>query len=95
VELGLTGLATVVIGSVFAGLATAGSSGVVLLSMLSMVLIPLNLPVEAVLVLFIVIDPIIGPFRVLSMVFAACAMSTLILANKNSSKISTPLEATP
>lgn len=79
VDLGMTGLITVIVGSIFAGLATAGSSGVILLSMLSLVLAPLNLPVEAVLVLFIVIDPIVGPFRVLAIVHTACAVITLIL----------------
>lgn len=79
VELNAAGLITVMIGSIFAGLATAGSSGVILLSMLSLVLTPLNLPVEAVLVLFIVIDPIIGPFRVLAIVHTACAIITTIL----------------
>ncbi|MDO9270193.1 MAG: cation:dicarboxylase symporter family transporter [Methylobacter sp.] len=79
VDLGISGLFTVIMGSIFAGLATAGASGVILLSMLSLVLAPLNLPVEAVLVLFIVIDPIIGPFRVLTIVHTACAIITLIL----------------
>ncbi len=79
VDLGASGLMAVFIGSIFAGLATAGASGVVLLSMLSLVLEPLGLPVEAVLVLFIVIDPIIGPFRVLAIVHTSCAISSLIL----------------
>ena len=79
VELGVSGLMAVFIGSIFAGLATAGASGVVLLSMLSLVLEPLALPVEAVLVLFIVIDPIIGPFRALAIVHTSCAISTLVL----------------
>ncbi|WP_432740574.1 cation:dicarboxylase symporter family transporter [Methylobacter sp. G7] len=79
VDLGLSGLITVIMGSIFAGLATAGASGVILLSMLSLVLAPLNLPVEAALVLFIVIDPIIGPFRVLTIVHTACAIITLIM----------------
>lgn len=79
VELSLVGLLTVIMGSVFAGLATAGASGVILLSMLSLVLTPLNLPVEAVLVLFVVIEPIIGPFRVIAIVHTACAITALIL----------------
>ena len=83
VDLGVSGFTTVIISSVFAGLATAGASGIALLSMLSMVLIPLNLPVEAVLVLFIVIDPIVGPFRVLAIVHTACAIVTLILPKQN------------
>ncbi|MGZ5580804.1 MAG: dicarboxylate/amino acid:cation symporter [Methylobacter sp.] len=79
VNLGITGFITVILSSIFAGLATAGASGIVLLSMLSLVLTPLNLPVEAVLVLFIVIDPIVGPFRVLAIVHTACALVALIL----------------
>lgn len=83
VDLDFSGLLTVIISSIFAGLATAGSSGVILLSMLSLVLTPLNLPVEAVLVLFIVIDPIIGPFRVLAIVHTACAIVTMILPKQS------------
>ena len=87
VDLGVSGFITVVIGSIFAGLATAGASGVILLSMLSLVLAPLNLPVEAVLVLFIVIDPIIGPFRVLAIVHTSCAIITLILPKQKLEEI--------
>lgn len=87
VDLGVTGFITVVISSIFAGLATAGASGIVLLSMLSLVLTPLNLPVEAVLVLFIVIDPIIGPFRVLAIVHTACAIVALILPKQHMAQI--------
>ena len=79
VELGVTGLLTVLLGSIFAGLATAGASGVVLLSMLTLVLGPLDLPGEAVLVLFIIIDPIVGPFRAAGIVHFSCAIITLIL----------------
>lgn len=83
VELGVDSLTMVIIGSVFAGLATAGASGVVLLSMLSLVLAPLGLPVEAVMVLFIIIDPIIGPFRVVAIVHTSCAVVTLILPKQS------------
>lgn len=53
------------IGSIFAGVATAGTSGILTLTMLSIVIEPLGLPLDAVLVLFIVVDPIIDPFRTL------------------------------
>jgi proton glutamate symport protein len=86
VDLGVNGLITVVFSSVFAGLATAGASGIVLLSMLSLVLDPLGLPVDAVLVLFIVIDPVIGPVRVLAIVHTACAIMTLIMPSQRVAK---------
>jgi proton glutamate symport protein len=68
----------VVFGSVLAGTATAGSSGVSLLTMLGIVSGPLGLPLDAVLILFIVIDPVIAPFRVLAIVHSSCALITII-----------------
>ena len=79
IELGIEGLAMVVLGSILAGMATAGSSGIALLTMLGLVLEPLGLPLDAVIILFIVIDPIIAPFRVLAIVHTACAITTVIL----------------
>jgi len=57
------------IGVIFAGTATAGASGIVTLSMLSIVLDPLSLPLEAVLIIFMAIDPIIDPFRTFLIVY--------------------------
>jgi proton glutamate symport protein len=72
----------VVFGSVLAGTATAGSSGVSLLTMLGIVSGPLGLPLDAVLILFVVIDPIIAPFRVLAIVHSSCALITIIFPKK-------------
>jgi proton glutamate symport protein len=55
--------------------------------MLSLVLAPLGLPVDAVLVLFIVIDPVIGPVRVLAIVHTACAVMTLIMPSQRIAKV--------
>jgi hypothetical protein len=70
--------AIILIGSIFAGMATSGASGVLTLAMMLLVLEPLGLPFEAVLVLFIAIDPIIDPLRTLLIVYVACATSALI-----------------
>jgi proton glutamate symport protein len=72
----------VVFGSVLAGTATAGSSGVSLLTMLGIVSGPLGLPLDAVLILFVVIDPVIAPFRVLAIVHSSCALITIIFPKK-------------
>ena len=72
----------VVFGSVLAGTATAGSSGVSLLTMLGIVSGPLGLPLDAVLILFVVIDPIIAPFRVNAIVHSSCALITIIFPKK-------------
>ena len=68
----------ILVGVVFAGTATAGASGIVTLSMLSIVLDPLSLPMEAVLVIFMAIDPIIDPFRTFLIVYVNMAATTLI-----------------
>ena len=73
----------VVFGSVLAGTATAGSSGVSLLTMLGIVSGPLGLPLDAVLILFVVIDPVIAPFRVLAIVHSSCALITIIFPKTN------------
>jgi proton glutamate symport protein len=79
VNLGVSELLIVVVGSMLAGIASAGSSGIALLSLLAIVLAPLGLPFEAVIILFIVIDPIVAPFRVFTIVVSACAVTAMIM----------------
>ncbi|WP_462173652.1 dicarboxylate/amino acid:cation symporter [Pseudoalteromonas xiamenensis] len=83
----------VVLGSLLAGTATAGSSGVSMLTMLSLVSGPLGLPLDAVLILFVVVDPIIAPFRVMAIVHSACAIVTWVLP-KPAHPMQTPLVST-
>ena len=78
IPLGFEEISIVFIVSIFAGIATAGATGVVNLTMLGVVLKPLGLPLEAVLVLFIVIDPIAAPLRVLINVYSVCAATAII-----------------
>jgi proton glutamate symport protein len=58
--------------------------------MLGLVLEPLKLPLEAVLVLFIAIDPLIDPFRTLGIVHTGMA-TTALIANADSSSHSKAL----
>lgn len=80
--LGLQGMIIAMIGSILAGMATSGATGVLTLSMMLLVLEPLGLPFDAVLVLFIAIDPIVDPPRTLIIVYSACASSALISGRK-------------
>jgi proton glutamate symport protein len=82
-ELAAAQYATIFLGGLFAGTATAGASGIVTLSVISIVLSPLNLPVEAVLVIFMAIDPIIDPFRTFLLVYGNSA--TTLIAGKRES----------
>jgi proton glutamate symport protein len=84
IELAAAQYITVFLGVIFAGTATAGASGIVTLSVISIVLSPLNLPVEAVLVIFMAIDPIIDPFRTFLLVYGNISATTLIAGKKKS-----------
>lgn len=77
-DLGFGGVLIVVAGSILAGMASSGATGIVTLTMLGIVLQPLGLPLEAVLVLFIAIDPIMDPFRTMCNVHTGMAATALI-----------------
>lgn len=77
-EIGISGFAIVIIGSIFSGMASSGATGIVTLTTLNVVLKPLGLPLEAALILFIAIDPIIDPFRTLCTVHTSMAATALI-----------------
>lgn len=76
--LDLSGYLMVVVGSIFAGIATAGASGVLTLGMIGIILTPLGLPVEAVLIIFMAIDAIVDPMRTLLIVYVNIATTSLI-----------------
>lgn len=77
-SLGFGDILILIVGSIFAGMATSGLSGVLTLTMLSIVLSPLGLPLDAVLVLLIAIDPLINPFRTLTIVGTSITVSSFI-----------------
>jgi proton glutamate symport protein len=77
--LSAVGLAIVVIGSIFAGMATAGSSGILTLAMIGIVLGPLGLPVEAVLIVMMAVDAVVDPMRTFLIVYMNIAATALIV----------------
>jgi proton glutamate symport protein len=68
----------IIVGSLFAGTATAGSSGLLTLPMLGIILDPLGLPVESILVVFMAIDSLIDPMRTLLIVYGNITTTSLI-----------------
>ncbi len=82
-ELNLSSCLIIIITSILAGMATAGATGIVTLTVLDLVLKPLGLPLETVLLLLIAIDPIIDPFRTVGIVHTAIA-ATAAIADSNS-----------
>lgn len=68
----------IVVGSIFAGTATAGSSGLLTLPMIGIILDPLGLPVESILVVFMAIDSLIDPMRTFLIVYGNITTTALI-----------------
>jgi Na+/H+-dicarboxylate symporter len=71
-------IAIITFGSIFAGIASSGTTGIVTLSTLKIVLDPLSLPLEAVLILFIAIDPLMDPLRTLGSLHTGMVVSAMI-----------------
>jgi proton glutamate symport protein len=82
-------LAIIVIGSVFAGIATAGSSGILTLAMIGIVLGPLGLPVEAVLIVMMAVDAVIDPMRTFLIVYVNIAATALIVRRTAATVVAT------
>jgi proton glutamate symport protein len=78
IDLGVIHYLIIFIGVIFSGTATAGATGIVTLSTINIVLNPLGLPAEAVLVIFMAIDPIIDPFRSFLIVYVNMAVTSLV-----------------
>lgn len=78
VPLGWGGLFIALIGCILAAVAGAGSPGVVSLSMLSMVSIPLGLPYGATVILLLAIIPIIDPIVTTANIHLNCAAAVCI-----------------
>ncbi|MDR1044362.1 MAG: dicarboxylate/amino acid:cation symporter [Candidatus Adiutrix sp.] len=84
VQITITSHVIIFLGVILAATATAGStSGVINVSMISIALNPLNLPVEVVLVIFIAIDPLIDTFVTLLQVYVNAA-ATAVMVNRDS-----------
>ncbi|GAB6174410.1 cation:dicarboxylase symporter family transporter [Paradesulfitobacterium aromaticivorans] len=66
-------------GSILAALAGAGAPAVVALSMISIVLTPLNLPAGAAIILLLAINPLIDPVLTILNVYFACAATLVVI----------------
>ena len=70
-------MAFVLVGSALAGVAASGAPGVAALSMISIVLVPLGLPVEVAVILLVAIDPIVDPILTVVNLQSNCALTCL------------------
>ena len=76
--LGVTGLIVVLLGSILAGLASAGTTGILTVATVAVVCDLLKLPSEAVLVLLIAVDPLMDMIRTASHVHGNVAVTAFV-----------------
>jgi len=82
--LGVTGLAVVLFGSILAGLASAGTTGILTVATVAVVCDLLKLPSEAVLVLLIAVDPLMDMIRTASHVHGNVAVTAFVCDKEHS-----------
>ncbi len=69
----------IIFGSILASLAASGASGVIAISMISIILDPLNLPVGSILIILVVVEPIMEPFRAVTSLVMNAAISCAVI----------------
>jgi len=77
-DLGVTGLVVVLFGSILAGLASAGTTGILTVATVAVVCDLLRLPSEAVLILLIAVDPLMDMIRTASHVHGNVAVTAYV-----------------
>src|SRR5688572_10415036 len=83
-------IALVLLGSVLAGIAASGAPGAAALSMISIILLPLGLPVEVAIILLIAIDPIVDPILTVVNVHANAATTAVLGTGEKRSEAPEP-----
>jgi proton glutamate symport protein len=85
ISLSVPDLALTLVLSVLAAIAGAGAPGIVSIAMVSIVLIPLGLPAQAITILLLAINPIIDPIVTLANIYTNVTLSAVIAASEKSS----------
>ena len=78
VNLGMVGFLVILFGSILAGLASAGTTGILTVATVAIVCDLLHLPSEAVLVLLIAVDPLMDMIRTASHVHGNVAVTAFV-----------------
>jgi proton glutamate symport protein len=69
----------IIFGSIITSFSASGASGIVAITMISIILDPLNLPIDSILIILIAVDPIIEPFRTITSLLMNAAISCFIV----------------
>ena len=86
VDLGVGGLVIVLFGSMLAGLASAGTTGVLTVATVAIVCDLLKLPHEAVIVLLIAVDPVMDMIRTVVHVYGNIAVTSFVCDHKQTTE---------
>ena len=89
ISLDLAGYCVIVLGSILAGLASAGTTGVLTVATVAIVCDLLRLPHEAVIVLLIAVDPVMDMIRTASHVYGNVAVTAFVCDKEQPAKDST------
>ncbi|MBP9752347.1 MAG: cation:dicarboxylase symporter family transporter [Proteobacteria bacterium] len=79
IPLNITHYLFIILGSIIASLATAGMSGLLAISMVTLILNPLGIPVGELLSVLLILEPLVDPIRSALSVIAVSALSHAIL----------------
>lgn len=82
-ELDASQVVFVIFASVLAGVASSGAPGIAALSMITIILMPLGLPVEVAIILLVAIDPIVDPILTVVNVQANAATTAILGARRS------------
>ncbi|MFZ6773573.1 dicarboxylate/amino acid:cation symporter [Undibacterium sp. SXout7W] len=86
ISLDFSDLALTLILSVLAATAGAGAPGIVSIAMVSIILIPLGLPAQAITILLLAINPIIDPIATMANIYTNATLSAVIAASDKNAK---------
>ena len=72
----------IILGSIMTSFASSGANGIIAISMISIILDPLNLPINSIILILVAVDPIIEPVRTITSLIMNAAVSCFIINGK-------------
>ena len=69
----------IILGAIMTSFASSGASGIIAISMISIIMDPLNLPLDSIILILITVDPIIEPLRTITSLVMNAAVSCFII----------------
>ena len=72
----------IVLGAIMTSFASSGTNGVIAISMISIIMDPLNLPIDSIIIILIAVDPIIEPLRTVTSLMMNAAVSCFVINSR-------------